>query len=279
MQREHDFEVFLQSPSEKYFVANKFVAWHPVPELCGSSSWDCHGRDDIQMLCRVMDAFTRPGRGKHRSLIDASQCTSTSPITFEDILRYWAEKRLRLDAAVSSMAVVRPPGFSGAILTGLCSMIRSSYPLRVFDDVRAALDWLGFDPSSELAADLCALGRNDRSPLVTRARALLVEASGTLSLAETARRLGMSERTFQRRLTEAGSSFQVEQHTAKLTRAQSLMVTTRLNLTAIALELRFASLQHFSAWFRSAVGQPPSAWLRDRLRENERKLVESDGIA
>ena len=77
---------------------------------------------------------------------------------------------------------------------------------------------------------------------------------------EVARRFGISQRTFQRRLRELGTSFQQEINSAHLRIAKRLMQETDNSLKWIAIESGYASLQHFSSSFRARVGVSPSAW-------------------
>ena len=81
---------------------------------------------------------------------------------------------------------------------------------------------------------------------------------------EVARRFGMSQRTFQRRLRELGTSFQQEINSAHLRIAKRLMQETDSPLKWIAIESGYASLQHFSSSFRARVGLSPSAWRAGR---------------
>ena len=77
---------------------------------------------------------------------------------------------------------------------------------------------------------------------------------------EAAGRFGMSQRTFQRRLRELGTSFQQEINAAHLRIAKRLMQETDNPLKWIAIESGYASLQHFSSSFRARMGLSPSAW-------------------
>jgi AraC-like DNA-binding protein len=73
----------------------------------------------------------------------------------------------------------------------------------------------------------------------------------------------MSQRTFQRRLRELGTSFQQEINAAHLRIAKRLMQETDKPLKWIAIESGYASLQYFSSSFRARVGLSPSAWRAD----------------
>lgn len=95
---------------------------------------------------------------------------------------------------------------------------------------------------------------------------LLIDLRGHLeqrpdcSACEGARRFGLSQRTFQRRLRELGTSFRQEINAARLRVAKKLMQETDNPLKWIAVESGYASLQHFSSTFRARTGLSPSAW-------------------
>ena len=80
-----------------------------------------------------------------------------------------------------------------------------------------------------------------------------------------ARRLGLSERSLQRRLQELGTTFHQELVALRLAEARRRMLDSDAPLTRIALEVGFASIQQFSTQFREATGEPPSQW-RSRRR-------------
>jgi AraC-like DNA-binding protein len=81
-----------------------------------------------------------------------------------------------------------------------------------------------------------------------------------VGLAVVARALGMSTRTLQHHLALAGTSFRQEIHLSRVLAAQRLLAETDDKLSAIALEIGCASLQHFSTLFRKHTGESPSAW-------------------
>lgn len=101
-------------------------------------------------------------------------------------------------------------------------------------------------------------------PLAHRLRELLA-ASVLTTLAEAVKQLGVSERSLQRHLQAAGTSFSNEVQAARIAIAKRLLVETDRKLIAIAIEVGCASLQSFSAMFRRVTGEAPSEF-RARLR-------------
>jgi AraC-like DNA-binding protein len=83
-----------------------------------------------------------------------------------------------------------------------------------------------------------------------------------IGLAATA--LGVSVRTLQRRLAEAGLSFEVLVRTDRLDRAARLLETTRSTVLDIALDLGYSDHAHFTRAFRRWTGLAPLAYRRAR---------------
>ena len=105
-------------------------------------------------------------------------------------------------------------------------------------------------------------------PVVAALRAFLDARLEGPSIAEAAKSLGMSERTLQRRLREADTSYVDQLAKARLGAAQRLLLDSDASLTTIALDVGCASLQHFSALFRKQLGESPSSW---RARHRAKK--------
>lgn len=85
---------------------------------------------------------------------------------------------------------------------------------------------------------------------------------GAPSLEAVARQLGMSKRSLQRRLTEAGGSFRAEVEAVRQTLATLMLEDPNLALSEIAWLLGFSDPRAFTRAFRRWHGQAPSAWRR-----------------
>jgi AraC-like DNA-binding protein len=93
-------------------------------------------------------------------------------------------------------------------------------------------------------------------------------ASETISLTREAERLGMSPRTLQRRLTEAGTSLQAIMDECRKEMAESLLMETELSLSEISYRLGFSAPAAFT---RSAIrwfGLTPSAYRRQHRNQS-----------
>lgn len=102
---------------------------------------------------------------------------------------------------------------------------------------------------------------------------LLVEAKdaiaqalseGTPKMADIARRLGYSARSFHRRLSEHGMSFQTLAEDTRRDLAKGLLRDDALSLAEIAFLTGFAEQSSFTRAFKRWVGTTPATYRRDR---------------
>jgi len=209
---------------------------------------------------------------RHASLIDASRIEGSDAGSFRRLERYMIDFAEPLRRQVSRLALVRPSGLSGAMVAGVYEVVPRPYPVQLFDGVDAAVAWLVAEgdldmPAAEAVRTVTSLYDEaiGATPMVARLRALLEARLTGVDLAAAARALGTSERSLQRRLREADTSFSNELGAARVRVAQRLLLSGDAPLTEVALEVGCASLQHFGVLFRKTTGQSPSAW-RDRER-------------
>jgi AraC family transcriptional regulator len=91
---------------------------------------------------------------------------------------------------------------------------------------------------------------------------------GTPSVAELARLCGISTRHLTRSFKQAhGTTLHRYMEEVRLRRAQSLLVDTDLPLKTISWRLGFAHPSSFSSAFQHAIGQTPSAFRAQSLRD------------
>ena len=165
-------------------------------------------------------------------------------------------------------AIVLPPGMAGAVVAGFYSVAAPPFPVRFFDDPSTALLWLGADPRVLAQLDAAQRELGGADPFLFRLRALLDARLSGATPAGAARGLGLSPRSLQRRLQEAGSTFTGELNAARVRKAQRLLAGSDLKVTGIALEVGCASSQHFSHLFRRLTGETPRAWRASRRSAN-----------
>ncbi|MBB4863239.1 AraC-like DNA-binding protein [Pseudomonas nitritireducens] len=91
---------------------------------------------------------------------------------------------------------------------------------------------------------------------------LLRDSASLLGAAVVAERLGLSERTLQRRLAQEGQSLQLLNDGIKQRLAERLLRESRMDLHGIAQCLGYAEAASFSRAFQRWTGQSPGRWKR-----------------
>lgn len=260
---------YLRDPIGRYLVGENFLHWYATPEFCGFTVWGIPGEAQISRLTQVLDVELAPAR-PHVSLVDARRVEAPDASGLSVLVKYMAQRIAGFTQTVKRQALVRPEGIAGAVVGGFYSLVSSGYPTHAFADPLAAALWLGL-PEAEARALLDELSglvaqHMGVSPLLGELHRVLRLRLAEAHLTDVARELGMSERTLQRRLRESGTNFQAELNTVQVRTAQALLLEPHAKVTAVAVEVGCASLQHFSSLFRKVTGESPSDW-RERHRK------------
>lgn len=257
-------EELARDPVGRFVSGPTFAHFCAAPALWGVLLWGRPSLDDAQKLGRSLRLELRPPAEPHAALVDASRLESADESTFTALDWYMTHYAERLARWVQRLGLVRPRGLRGAVVSGIFEVVQRPYPVRVFDELGPALAWLAPDGDATRAAATASVRAIEEAtqgaPVVTALRALLEDRLRDVSVARAARALGMSERTLQRKLAAGGTTFQAEVGDARVRIAQRRMLAGDEPLTAIALDVGCASLQHFNALFKSRTGESPSAW-------------------
>jgi len=257
--RRSTLEELASAPVGRYVAGETFVHFCASPRLWGLILW---GRPDFQhaeQLGRSLVLELAPPAQPHSSIIDASRVQGGDPRAFVAAEAYLRRNAAALSAQVTKLAVLRPSGLDGALVAGAYDVLPRPYPVQVFQDPGEALAWLGAELDASELARMYAEASSTPTELGAL-RALLDANLEGMPLAQTAKRLGMSERTLQRKLNDAGTTFKEELADARIRAARRLLVDSEAALTTIALEVGCGSLQYFSALFRRRTGLTPSAF-------------------
>ncbi len=260
MRRAAGLDEFRAGPVGQFLAGRSWIHFCAHRELFGIAFFGRPDRGDVAALTASLLVELGDGIAPHRSLVDARRLTGVDAGAFEALHRYVREQHARLSVQVTRLALVRPGGMQGAVVAGFYGVLDPPYPTSVFDEPAPALAWLG-EPAPQLADELAAAVDEVSGvhPIVGALRALLA-GNPSLSAPAACRALGLSERTLQRRLEAAGTSFQKELVATRIAEAQRRLLDSDDPLTAVALDVGFSSLQHFSHQFRLTTGEAPSAW-------------------
>lgn len=255
-----EIDEFLSNPIGRYFEASNFIYWYPTREMNGVILRGRPDSSDIQQLTQLMDAVLSPQGGPHVSLVDARKLAYVDSAAFIALVRYLETRWDAFGRLILRQALLRPVGLAGTVVAGFYQVMRPPYLARVFETLEDALGWLGPEAAVQAQNALAELEKSPLDPMLAQLRHLLESAPGKVAVAALARELGVSERTLQRRLRASGTTFQDEVRRARVRASQTLMLAGETKLTAIALEVGCASLQHYSALFRRVTGISPSLW-------------------
>ena len=263
-------EQLARDPAGRYVAGDSFVHFCADPGLWGVILW---GRPDAAQAYELGRSLVLELGRPHVAIFDASRLVGSDPGAFQAAERYLMTFSESLASAVIRLALVRPEGINGAVIAGAFDVLPRPFPVRVCDDAGAAFEWLaearepdGWWPDDG-AGFLDALHREvTRIPrTVPGLRDFLDANLIEVRLDGAARALGVSTRTLQRQLGEAGTSFTAEVSAARIRAARRLLIESEASLTEIAMEIGCKTLQQFSALFRREVGESPSAF-RARYR-------------
>jgi AraC-like DNA-binding protein len=255
-------EQYRAQPVGRYFFGPTYVVWWRSMRLNGILMWGRPEEEHILSITRALDAELMPWVLPHASLIDTRRVWGVDAAAFNALLKYVASRSEVFSRLVQRQAVVRPEGFAGAAIAGFYTVLTPSFPVSVFTDAQAGVDWLGLPEESSVCAELDGLADrlNGGSVTVVQLRALLERCLGSASIARAALALGLSERSLQRQLCEAGTSFRAELNFVQVQAAKGLMLDTTHDLKRVASEVGCASLQNFSSLFKRVEGSSPSEW-------------------
>ncbi len=118
---------------------------------------------------------------------------------------------------------------------------------------------------SHLDAELSEIA--EEAPLVARAKDAIAQAlnEGAPKMADIARGLGLSARSFHRRLSENGMSFQTLTEDTRRDLAEGLLRDESHSLAEIAFLTGFSEQSSFTRAFKRWVGTTPASYRKDRM--------------
>lgn len=256
-------DTILADPIGHYFAGRSFVVWFQ-PRLAGAMAFDrLHSCDEPQLARLLSQPVLERG---YDLICDFSGVELFDQRAFE-LLDVFLDLQPSLLADLARFAFVRPPGLAGSGLAGLFhEKVQPVVEARLFASRAEALDWLGY-PAGRLERqqidDLETTFRAE-TPALRRLRAHLLENAAASTLHTAAVALGTSDRSLQRELAAANTSFRTELCRARLRIAESLLVTTDDKIETIAHYIGFASASAFTTVFTRILGETPQEFRRRR---------------
>ncbi|MBE2250908.1 MAG: helix-turn-helix transcriptional regulator [Myxococcus sp.] len=271
-QTQHFIEVFderaFTGRGRLAYVGQSFMFWQDGARALGTVMWGRPLEADVEQMIPFFEVGGAARFRGHCSFVDGRRLESIDLLAFGKLLAYLTKRRHVWGPNVGRQAILHPSGFVGVVVAGALQVARPPYPFKNFEnDSRAAFAWCGLrglHAAYDAKVDaVCAV-----PPVVRAVRALLQRAQAPLKTSELASRLGVSERSLQRRLAEAGTSLRGEQERHQLRAVEQLLSGTDLTLDAIAALTGFHSASHLARRFKQRCAQTPGAW-RARHRETK----------
>jgi AraC-like DNA-binding protein len=216
---------FLREPLDHYVEGRCSAFWVHGPTLAGAVYF---GRPDESDFFSLPSLRAVPWCSELRTgydvILDCSGLYGLSPLSFELLSSQLVEAR-RDARQIGRVAVIRGSGVPGALVGGLFhELVSPAFRAALFTDLDQALRWLKRPDHLAARADLLEMLERVRgaSPLLKALREHLAHHHESTTLDAAARALGLSARSFQRRLRELGTSFRSQLEQTRGARRQTL---------------------------------------------------------
>lgn len=231
----------------------------------GYALWGTPSATDMDALIAVLEGelVREP---PHTGLVDLRHLEGVRPATFSALERYTSHNAARLNRIVTHTAMVRPKGLVGVMAEGFFRIVKPPFELSYWTELDSALRRVGHPEPARgaLALEQARATIVGQSPLRMRLTNYLGEHLLSPTIEDAARVCGVSVRTLQRQLTSEGTSFARETAKLRIARAKLLLDEGNEPITAVALDVGFATPQHFSEVFKREVGESPGAYRASR---------------
>lgn len=265
-----DPSAFTGEPARRHFVGRCFCFWQDEERAFGTIVWGRPMEPDIAVMTRLFEVGGDPRFAGHASIVDVRGLEAVDVLAFDALLGYLVSRAPAWASNVRRQALVHAGGFAGAVVAGALGVARFSHPVAAFEnDDAAAFSWCAL---SALAPEVRALRASilETPEIVRRVRAVLRARGQALGVDALAEALGISARSLQRRLEEAGTSLRAERKRHLAREIERLLEGTDLDLTAIAAQVGLRSASHLVTSFQQSHGMTPTAWRAARRFDSTR---------
>jgi len=257
------------APARRFFAGRCFCYWQDGTRAFGTVMWGKPLESDVEAMIPFLEIGVDSRLVGHASFVDCRAIDSIDVLAFAKLLAYLVARRHAWGPNVGRQAILHPDGFVGVMVAGALHVARPPYPFACFhgkgDD---AFAWCGVAELhasvEELRASLIATPE-----ILRRVRSVLGER-GLAGASDVAHALGLSQRTLQRRLEEAGTTFRAERDRHVSHEIEGLLAGTDLDLDAIAAAVGLSSASHLVAHFRATHGTTPGVWRAERRTARSR---------
>ncbi|HEY4240649.1 MAG TPA: helix-turn-helix domain-containing protein [Kofleriaceae bacterium] len=249
---------FGDNPVGKHVVGRRFVVWCAAPDLIGSIHWGVADDADIRELMAVTDVIGHPDLApQQRLLIDAHAIERVDADVMMGAVAQMRQHYARWAPAVERQAVIIPDNLTGVLLAAPLPILGPPYPFRYAATADDALAFIDHPAAAAAYRAMAAIARDAGAGagLVERLRAAMSRDLVAITVARAAAALVMSERSLQRELQLAGTSFSDELRRARVATAVELLRLDReTKVEAIAMRVGFGSASRLAVALRRELG-------------------------
>lgn len=292
MKRSDELRSFLASPVGAYLAGRTWFIWCSRSDLAGAVVWGHHSESDAKELVAAM-RMTAALATPYDFISDFSRVAAINIAALEILLADVKQQRETYYATTRTSVLVRPSGFASALAAGAFRLYAAATDWRVSGTQEVATtsqparpgswrrSWRIVDTTWESFA---ALDRADLGEVRNSVESILAEEAKadvdiatlrglflrvpSITLPQAAKQLGVSERSLQRKLEDAGTNFRSLSSETKLQEAKRLLEGTDEKLTEIARRVGLRSAEQLNKLFRVQLGENPST-IRKRARSEE----------
>jgi AraC-like DNA-binding protein len=234
-------------------------------EVHAYAIWGVPDEDDLQGLLNLWDSSfdTMP---QHAILADLRGLEVVNPRAFMIFADYFRTRALQLRAMVRDSCVLVSASLAGTVAAGFFGIMPAPFPVSTTMELEQARSRLGIAPADLVAYEQVRSSVQGSNNVAASVRSILEEDLLAPQALGVAKRLGLSERSMQRKLSDLGTSFSEELGVARIERAKTLLEQTGDSITQIAFAVGFSSLEQFSRSFRARIGSTPSAYRDSHAR-------------
>lgn len=234
-------DAMVRNPVGRYVLPTEnTLVWCESATLCGAIVWGAPTVDDVEKVLAVFDGY----RSEHmapsfRVILDGRNIEGIDPDGLALLFQWLTQHRVELSRRVElQIGVVARGSILGVTLSGILPTLGETHAFRVVSDPRSAFCELSergdelFDEVEQAAAEARRLPyelRRLREELTTQPR--------NATLAGVSRVLKIAQRTLQRQLQQAGTTFRDELREARFLRAKELLVDGSDKISVVARRL------------------------------------------
>lgn len=250
-------------PGRRVYVGRCFCYWQDGVRAFGTVMWGRPLEPDIGAMIPFFEIGADTRFAGHASFVDCRAVESIDLLAFGKLLAYLVARRHVWGPNIGRQAILHPDSLVGVMVAGALHVARPPYPFACFHgDGDDAFAWCGV-PDLHPHVETLRASLISTPEITQRVRAALRE-HGLIGAPELARGLGLSQRTLQRRLEQAGTTFRDERDRHVSIEIERMLSGTELDLDAIAAEVGLSSASHLVAHFRATHGKTPGAWRAER---------------